>query len=232
MKATDVVVVGGGVVGLSVAYCLSREGVRVTVIDRELLGRGASWAGAGMIPPHCERLTANPTAELRSWSALLYEDWSRALLDETGLDNGFRRTGGVDVAATTEEEQDLRTSVGRWREEKIVYERLEPRDFARVEPALNPGLRLAYFLPDRAQIRNPRHLRALERSLELRGVQLRPHSAVVGFETSHNRVTAVVTVSRASVAVAVTRPPPCGRRAGGSLPRAGEDTGKVREGDR
>ena len=49
---------------------------------------------------------------------------------------------------------------------------------------------------------------------------------------SRARVTAVVTVSRASVAVAVTRPPPCGRRAGGSLPRAGEDTGKVREGDR
>ena len=48
-----------------------------------------------------------------------------------------------------------------WRTEKVVYERLAPRDFDRVEPALNRSLRVAYFLPDRAQVRNPRHLRAL-----------------------------------------------------------------------
>jgi glycine oxidase len=191
MKPADVVVVGGGVIGLSIAYCLSREGVSVTVLDRDGLGQGASWAGAGMIPPHIERLKTNPTIELRSWSAMLYPEWSQALLAETGIDNGYRRTGGVDVGADLSEDNELKTSAGRWRNEKIVYERLEPRDFSRVEPALNPELRVAYYLPDRAQIRNPRHLKALVKSLEARGVDLRPGSAVLGFESTGGRVTGV-----------------------------------------
>ena len=193
MKPSDVVVVGGGVIGLSVAYCLAREGVSAMVLDRGEMGQGASWAGAGMIPPHVERLKTNPTIDLRSWSAMLYPEWSQALLEETGIDNGYRRTGGVDVAADLIEDNELKTSAGRWRNEKIVYERLEPGDFARVEPALNPDLRVVYYLPDRAQIRNPRHLKALARALDARGVVLRSGSAVVGFESKAGRVSAVRT---------------------------------------
>ncbi len=191
MRSADVVVIGGGVIGLSIAYCLSREGVTVTVLDRDGLGRGASWAGAGMIPPHVERLKTNPTIELRSWSAVLYPEWSQALLAETGIDNGYRKTGGVDVGLDLSEDNELKTSAGRWRNEKIVYERLEPRDFGRVEPALNPELRVAYYLPDRAQIRNPRHLKALIEALRGREVDLRPGSAVLGFESISGRVTGV-----------------------------------------
>jgi glycine oxidase len=202
MNSTDVVVVGGGVIGLSIAWCLAREGVRATVLDRGEMGQGASWAGAGMIPPHVERLRTNPTIDLRSWSAMLYPEWSDKLREETGIDNGYRRNGGVDVAADLSEDNELKTSAGRWRNEKIVYERLEPGDFARVEPALNPELRVAYFLPDRAQIRNPRHVKALARSLGMRGVPLRRFSAVLGFEARDGRVSAVLTESG---------PIPCGQ---------------------
>jgi glycine oxidase len=193
MKPADVVVIGGGVIGLSVAWCLAREGIKATVLDRGEPGRGASWAGAGMIPPHADRLRSNPMLDLRSWSAMLYPEWSEILRDETGIDNGYRKTGGVDVGATAEEDADLKTSAGRWRVEQVVYERLSPGDFHRVEPALNPDLRVAYFLPDRAQIRNPRHLKALARSLTAQGVALLAGSAVLGFETTAGRVSAVVT---------------------------------------
>jgi glycine oxidase len=193
MPNNDVIIVGGGVIGLSIAYVLAREGVRATVLDRRELGREASWAGAGMIPPHTERLSIHPTVELRSWSAVLYPEWSAALREETGIDNGYRRTGGVDVAWTPEEDDELRGVAGRWRIEGITYERMHPGDFRRVEPALNPGLRVAYFLPDRAQIRNPRHLQALERAVAARGVALRPHQAVLGFEVERGKVIAVRT---------------------------------------
>lgn len=202
MSAPDVVVIGGGVIGLSIAYVLSREGVRSTVLDRGGLGQGASWAGAGMIPPHCERITTSPTTELRSWSALLYPEWSASLLAETGIDNGYRRNGGVDVALTEAEETDLKAAAGRWRSERIVFERLAPADFTRVEPALAPTARAVYFLPDRAQIRNPRHLKALAAALEARGVDLRPGRAVLGFETAGESVVAVRTEGGAI---------PCGR---------------------
>jgi glycine oxidase len=193
MIQDDVVIVGGGVIGLSIAYVLAREGVRATLFDRRELGREASWAGAGMIPPAAERPAASAMSLLRSRSARLYPEWSAALKEETGIDNEYRCNGGVDVAWTIEDEQTLRATAGRWRTEGITYERLAADDFRRVEPALNPELRAAYFLPDRAQIRNPRHLRALAKAAEMRGVVLRPGEAVVGFVAEGGQVAAVET---------------------------------------
>ena len=105
---------------------------------------------------------------------MLYREWSAALLEETGIDNGYRVTGGVDVATTESDEVDLRTA-GRWRVEGIAFEPIRPDDFSRVEPALSPALRGGYFLPDRPDPQ-PRHLKALRASLELRGVTLRPQT--------------------------------------------------------
>ncbi len=192
---SDVVIVGGGVMGLSVLYRLALEGVAATLLDRREIGREASWAGAGLIPANTERLRTNPTVELRSWSALLYPEWSQALRESTGIDNGYRRTGGVDVAFTADEDRDLRSMTGRWRTEGIAYERLAPSDFGRVEPALSPDLLAAYFLPDRAQVRNPWHLRALEIAAVNLGAIVRPGEGAVGFETSGDRIIAVQTAS-------------------------------------
>lgn len=187
---SDVVIVGGGVIGLSIAYRLAREGVLSTLLDRRDVGREASWAGAGMIPANTERLRTNPSVELRSWSAVLYPEWSAALLEETGIDNGYRRTGGVDLAFTEDEDRELRSTAGRWKGEGIVFERLAPDDFRRVEPALSPEVRSAYFLPDRAQIRNPRHLQALAAASVNRGVVVREDVTVNGFETRAGRILA------------------------------------------
>src|SRR5262245_18912117 len=189
----DVVIVGGGVIGLSVAYVLAREGIRCTLLERRALGREASWAGAGLIAASTDRRSPHPLEALRSWSARLYPEWSLALREETGIDNGYRVTGGVDVAWTAEEDQALRALAGRWRSDGIAFERLAPGDFDRVEPRLNPLLRVAYFLPDRAQIRNPRHLQARVAAVEARGSRLLTDQAVTGFEVRGSRVTAVNT---------------------------------------
>ncbi|WP_422929990.1 glycine oxidase ThiO [Singulisphaera sp. PoT] len=193
MNSTDIVVIGGGVIGLSIAYVLGREGIRTTVLDRRELGREASWAGAGLIPPEGVRPGGHPLGELRSWSSKLYPEWSARLLEETGIDNGYRLTGGVDVAFTDDEELALKTAAGRWRTEGITFERLLPNEFDRVEPALSRDLRVAYFLADRGQIRNPRHLRALAAAVSKQGGLLQPGREVIGFEFADGKVTALHT---------------------------------------
>jgi glycine oxidase len=189
----DVVVIGGGVIGLSIAYQLARQGLRPTVLDRREPGREASWAGAGIIAPGSEIPQALPMARLRTRSALLYPEWSEQLRDETGIDNGYRRCGAVDVAFDPKGENDLMAAAGRWRAEGIAFERLGPRDFDRVEPALSRELRVAYFVPDRAQVRNTRHLRALAVAAARRGARIRPGVPCTGFEIAGGRVSAVTT---------------------------------------
>ncbi|MHB1558827.1 MAG: glycine oxidase ThiO [Isosphaeraceae bacterium] len=197
-KCGDIVIVGGGVIGLSIAYALAREGLRPILLDRREPGREASWAGAGLIPPIADRppgggVSLNPLAALRGWSARLYPEWSAALQDETGIDPGYRRTGGVDVAWTAHEDDALRAAAGQWRAEGIAWERIPPGDHARVEPALNPKLRSVYFLPDRAQVRNPRLLAALKAAVVRRGAVLEGYRAALGFTIDGRRITAVRT---------------------------------------
>ena len=73
-------------------------------------------------------MTVTPTAARRAAvvEPRLYPGWSAALAEETGIDIGYRRTGGVDVAWTEVEEQELLATAGRWRAEGIAYERLPP----------------------------------------------------------------------------------------------------------
>src|SRR5262245_5688077 len=85
----DVVIVGGGVIGLTTAYYLAKEGVSVSVLDRGDLGREASWAGAGIIPPGNVARARTPFDRLRAVSAATYPDLSKALMEGSGIDNGY-----------------------------------------------------------------------------------------------------------------------------------------------
>lgn len=194
MKATDVVIVGGGVIGLSIAYELSQQGLTTTVLDRGPLGRAASWAGAGILAPPAGRATGRPEEALRSLSARLFPRWSEALRAETGLDNGYRACGAVDIALTEAESAELETRVALWRGEEVPHERLDAKALKGLEPGLVDSIVNAYLVPGRAQIRNPRHLKALEFACSLRGTVLRPGVAVEGIETVGDTITAVRTV--------------------------------------
>ena len=191
-ESYDVVIVGGGVIGLSAAYALGQAGLRALVLDQREPGREASWAGAGMIAPEAETPGASPMVRLRSWSARLYPLWADQLRAETGIDVGYRKCGGVDVAFTEAEDAELRAAAGVWRSQGVAHERLAPADRSRVEPALNPEAQSVYFLPDRAQVRNPRLIRALIDAITNRGGRVQAGAAVNGFLMEKGRASAVM----------------------------------------
>src|SRR5438477_3165143 len=95
----DVLVLGGGVIGLTVAYSLARERLRVAVLDRKDFGQEASWAGAGIIPPGNLSQAVSPFDRLRSLSSGQFPGLSAELGERTGIDNGYLRCGGLEFAA-------------------------------------------------------------------------------------------------------------------------------------
>ena len=182
----DVLVVGGGVIGLTAAYFLARAGVRVDLVDKGDLGQEASWAGAGILPPGNPGHTGSPIDRLRGQSASMFPDLSAELRERTGLDNGYLRSGGLEFI------DDAADSIAEaWRVEGVAFEFVQGSELRRLEPALASGSGPAYFLPDMAQLRNPRHIKALVAGCGQLGVRLHPGCPVLGFECRGRRVTAI-----------------------------------------
>ena len=91
---THGVIVGGGVIGLSLANELARMGWQVTLFDKGN-GKEASWAGAGILPPANLQTAVHPWDQLRALSHQLYPEWASRLRSETGIDNGYHVCGGL-----------------------------------------------------------------------------------------------------------------------------------------
>lgn len=196
---TDVAIVGGGVIGLSLAWALAGQGRSVAVVEQGDFGRESSWAGAGMLPPG--RLKGAGTAEgrLRALSAGLWDGWAASLTQETGIDVGYRRCGGVRVASPTESAAATRgvlhDEVREWVREGVEVHELTGPPLRDLEPALSPEIAAGYLLPALAQVRNPRLIKALVAGCERRGVRLVSGTPVVGIARAGDRVTALRTMA-------------------------------------
>jgi glycine oxidase len=157
VKTYDVVIVGGGIIGGSVAFDLARRGVRVAVLDRQELMREASWAAAGMLSPAPDCPAAIPLVPLGRASLALYPKFVEAMESASGLRTGFRTGGAIEVICHGDEARELSTLVALHRGLGLACEPM-PLDEARnMEPGLGRDARAVVFLPDECSI-EPRAL--------------------------------------------------------------------------
>ncbi|MCH9653739.1 MAG: glycine oxidase ThiO [Planctomycetes bacterium] len=190
----DVNIVGGGVMGLSIAYELANHGFSVSIYDRRELGKEASWAGAGMLPPADIKAAKTPRLQLRAASKMMWSDWSSCLKEESGIDNGFMNCGGFHVTFD-DEMVEWRETVSEWRHSGAQVEEIEPGSLQDTAPFLSSQVQAAFYLPEMSQVRNPRHLKALLMACANKGVQLNPGTPVIGFETDGSKVTGIRTTT-------------------------------------
>lgn len=174
----DCLILGGGVVGLSIAYELSGRGVQATVVDRQPPGREASWAGAGILPPG-SLFSDHPACEaLARLSRTLNAQWSANLHEQTGIDNEYRQCGGIHVAADGADRQALGQLLARWENLGIESRAINGSELRQMEPTASARLVElanqfgAFHIPGETQLRNPRHLAALAAGCERRGVTI------------------------------------------------------------
>jgi glycine oxidase len=195
----DCCIVGGGIIGLSLARELAGRGVGVRVLAR---GRGTdttSWAAAGILPPAPLFPGCSPADALTAWSDRLHREWSAELVAETGVDNGLIPSGGLHLARGTDDEARLRDELARWRGRGAEAVLLDRAGLFDLEPALGAGrdaaaLVGALHLPGEMQIRPSRHLDALEASCRRRGVVVE-EAEVREFVVRDRRVERAVTGS-------------------------------------
>lgn len=194
----DVLVIGGGLVGCSVAYECAKRGLSVVVAERGETGRGASWAAAGILTPI--HLADYPPAlvELCVAAQASYERWAEEVRAESGIDPEFRRDGMLVLATDDAEEAEVARLLAWKRDHAQPCEELDAAGAARVEPLVSPSIRRALFLPDVAQVRNNRLVRGVAAAAARRRAHFLECAEVIDLELVGARVMGARTTAGAA----------------------------------
>jgi glycine oxidase len=188
------IVIGAGVIGLSIAWRLAQAGCRVTVYDKGAAGHGASWAAAGML---AAALETEPGEEallpLALESQRLWPDFARELEAATGLPVGYRDEGSLAVALNRDDAEQLRFTYEFQKKLGLDLDWLSGAEARRREPHLNPSLAGAVWSPRDHQAENRQLAQALALAVTRAGATLYEHCPVREVDTAGGRAVGVVT---------------------------------------
>jgi glycine oxidase len=195
----DVLVVGGGVIGLSCAWRLAQRGARVAVLERGEPGAGATRVAAGMLAPVGELTFGEPELlELTLAAAKVYPAFVAELEAATGESTGYEVLGALHVALDRDEAAQLRRVHDLQRSLELEAEWLPPRRCRDLEPGLTPSFHGGVFAAGEAAV-DPRALtRVLLAACAATGVEVHAGTEVVGGIFENERLVGVRTASRRS----------------------------------
>lgn len=200
-----IVIIGAGVIGLSIAWRLAQRGASVTVFERGEAGHGASHAAAGMlaacaeVEPGEERLFALNRASQALWPAFAAE-----LEAASGQSVDLRTEGTLVVALTADDRARLQHHLEFQHQLGLLLDWLSAAEVTRREPHLSPGLVGAIFSPQDHQIDNRKVAAALRVAAERAGVLVHQRAPVDRIAIEHGRIMGVLvaeTLQRADVVV-------------------------------
>jgi glycine oxidase len=192
VKTFDVAIIGGGVIGASIAFELAGAKLRVVVLDRQQPGREASWAAAGMLSPAPDSPRDLRLVPLGCESLRLYPEFVAAVEEASGQSAAHAREGTLEIfsAQSAEAERDRR--VAECRRLGIVAEPVELDTARQWEEAIGPAARAVAWLPEESTVEPRSLMSAVIGAAEHRGVEIRSDCRVTGLLSEGNRCTGVI----------------------------------------
>ena len=187
----DVIVVGGGLMGCSVAYRLAKEGADVVLLERSVPGAEASSAAAGILGPSVESFDDALALQLGRKSRELHAALAEELDEYFGVDVGFRRCGVLKVALDASELEELDRQAERLRVQGVRCQQWSAEELLREEPSIHPDALGALNMAEDAQVEPRKLLSAVALGAEREGVRFRTGSTVRSVEVSGGRVRGV-----------------------------------------
>jgi glycine oxidase len=178
----DFLIIGGGVIGLSSAKILLQAGYRVTLVERGTVGREASWAGGGILSPLCPWDYHEAVTRLAQRGMNIFGETAAELHSFTGIDPEYQRSGMLLLPPYQVERAKQWCAQHQVALQSVKLDEYLPKQ---------PGAGL--LLPEVAQVRNPRLLQALRKSVEMLGGIILEQHEVQKFEIAGERVVALQT---------------------------------------
>lgn len=183
----DAIIVGGGILGMLTARFLHEAGMKVMIIDQGELGKESTWAGGGILSPLYPWRYPDAISRLSQYSQQRYPALCATLQETTGIDPQWIRSGLLMTDANE-------SAIAQAWAQTWGYD-LQPLSSAAAmqtcEPQLAESFSQGMFMPDIAQMRNPRIADSLRTSLRLLPIEIAEHYPVTGLETANGRVTGV-----------------------------------------
>jgi len=186
-----ILVIGAGISGMMSARELLLAGARVTIIERQQSGRESSWAGGGIISPLYPWRYADAVNLLASSSQKAYPALAAQLAENTSIDPEYLNSGLLILAP-----DETRAAVSWAQQWQVALQQLDRRQMHDIETNLKSPVEEGLWLPQVAQVRNPRFMKALHKELENLGARFILQSPVTGFEHKGANITAVKTTNR------------------------------------
>ncbi len=183
MKAArNILIIGGGVIGLAIAIELKRQGAKVSVVSKDFM-QAASHAAAGMLAPMAEKLTSPPLLDLCLRSRWLYPEWTQKLEELTGVETDYLPSGIL--APVYEKPQAIIEN------DQAVW--LDQETIRLYQPGLSEGVIGGWWYPEDGQVDNRCLMRSLLQGAQTLGVEIKEGVSVKAIQQKQGRVNGVLT---------------------------------------